>query len=212
MGYHRQIVLGANSNASVNFDMGYDSFMVDVNKEDMYWILNQNRLVIQGVDEFNEAQEFPLGIKVNEAGIVKIQIELLENLDEHLSIYIKDTLTNETYNINNNSFDLFLDKGVYNDRFSVVFQRNTRLSIDNDEILSNVLVYYDLELSELKILNKYGIYISKVNLYNLLGQNVMGFEVDSSKNESIPFILSAGTYIVKLNTEKGQVNKKIIIK
>ncbi|WP_298346118.1 LamG-like jellyroll fold domain-containing protein [uncultured Algibacter sp.] len=212
MGYHRQIVLGTDSKASENFDIGYDSFMVDVNKEDMYWILNQNRLVIQGVDEFNEAQEFPLGIKVNEAGIVKIQIELLENLDEHLSIYIKDTLTNETYNINNNSFDLFLDKGVYNDRFSVVFQRNTRLSIDNDEILSNVLVYYDLELSELKILNKYGIYISKVNLYNLLGQNVMGFEVDSSKNESIPFILSAGTYIVKLNTEKGQVNKKIIIK
>ena len=210
-GYHRQIVLGVNKNASPNFDMGYDAFMADVSEEDMYWFFNDSKFVIQGVDRFDETQEFYLGLVVKEAGILKIELDVIENSDNML-LFIKDGLTGETYNINNNSFDLFLDPGTYNERFSLVFQNNMQLSTDEvNEAISNVLVYYDTKSSELKIVNKKGIYISDIKLFNILGQKVKDLELNSSNNESVSFGVKTGAYIVKLFTENGFINKKIII-
>lgn len=211
-GYHRQIVLGAKNNASSNFDMGYDAFMVDVNEEDMYWYFNASKFVIQGVHKFVATQEFKLGLIVKQAGIIKIELDGLENINEDTALFIKDDITGETHNISNNSFDLFLDSGVYNDRFSLVFQDNSSLLNTNEaEALNKVLVYYDNKSSELKIINKHGIFIPNVVVYNILGQNVKDVKVNSSKNEAISISVKTGTYIVKLNTEKGAVNKKIII-
>ncbi len=81
IGLHRQIVLGTDDNASIGFDIGYDAFMADVNKEDMYWLYEQERFVIQGVDTFNDGQEFPIGLIIKEGGLARIKIEELENID-----------------------------------------------------------------------------------------------------------------------------------
>lgn len=211
-GYHRQLLVGANKNASIDFDMGYDAFMTDVAEEDMYWYFDESKFVIQGVDKFDDSQEFGLGLVVKQAGIIKIKLDVIENFDENIALFIKDASTGETYNINNNSFDLFLDPGVYNDRFSLVFQSKNALSVtEESKVLNNVLVYYDSNSGELKLVNKYGVYVSNISLYSVLGQNVLEAKINSSINESIPFTVAAGTYIVKLNTEQGKLNKKIII-
>jgi len=193
--------------------MGYDAFMADVGEEDMYWYFDNSKFVIQGVDRFDETQEFHLGLVVKQAGIIRIELEVIENSDDDMLLYIKDESTGETYNINNNSFDLFLDPGTYNERFALVFQNNNALSStdDFDEILSNVLVYYDTKSSELKIVNKNGIYISDINLFNILGQNVNEYKLKSSKAESIKLALKTGVYIIDINTENGQLSKKIIV-
>ncbi|MCF7560959.1 T9SS type A sorting domain-containing protein [Sabulilitoribacter multivorans] len=212
-GYHRQIVLGANHNASIAFDMGYDAFMVDVNEEDMYWIINQSKFVIQGVGSFVTSEEFPIGVKVKEAGISSIKIDALENIDNNFPIFIKDESTGETHQINNDSFDIFLEPGEYLDRFKLVFeQNNASLSIDElDNIANSVLVYYDSESTELKIVNKQGVYLSKIEVYNILGQSIITEELNSSNNESISLKAETGAYIIKLNSEKGAINKKIIM-
>lgn len=213
MGYHRQIVLGANHNASIAFDMGYDAFMADVNEEDMYWIINQNKFVIQGVGSFVTSEEFPIGVKVKEAGISSIKIDALENIDNNFPIYIKDKSTGETHQINNDSFDIFLEPGEYLDRFKLVFeQNNASLSIDElDNTVNSVLVYYDSETTELKIVNKQGVYLSNVEVYNILGQSIITKKLNSSNNESISLKAETGAYIIKLNSEKGAINKKIIV-
>jgi len=73
-GYHRQIVVGTDKEASNGFDLGYDALMADINEEDMYWIFNNNKFVIQGVNTIDAAQEFALGLKVKQAGLVSIRI------------------------------------------------------------------------------------------------------------------------------------------
>mgnify|MGYP001826563250 CR=1 FL=1 len=213
LGYHRQIVIGADINASIDFDMGYDAFMADVVEEDMYWTFNDNKFVIQGVDKFDENQEFSLGLIVKEAGIASIKVDELENIDNSMLLFIKDKITGETYNINNDSFDVFLEPGSYNDRFNLVFQQgNGELNLDDiDHINNYVTVYYDITSSELKILNKNNIYLSSIDLYNILGQNIKSVKLNSSKDESIKINTSSGAYIVKINTEHGELNKKIII-
>ncbi|MEL0457498.1 LamG-like jellyroll fold domain-containing protein [Flavobacteriaceae bacterium SZ-1-7] len=212
-GYHRQIVLGANVNASVDFDMGYDAFMVDVNDEDMYWHFAGSKFVIQGIDKFEENQEFGIGLKVKQAGIIKIKLDGVENMSDSIALFIKDDLTGETFEINNNSFELFLDPGVYNDRFKLVFQESAViLNVSDDVALDGLSVYYNTELSKLTLINKNNLAVSGIAVYNILGQNVQTIALESSKDETIRMKLNSGAHIVKIKTANGVVSKKIMAK
>ncbi|WP_341216490.1 LamG-like jellyroll fold domain-containing protein, partial [uncultured Wocania sp.] len=150
-GYHRQIVLGKDVNASNNFDLGYDAIMVDVAEEDMYWAFSKGKFVIQGVGNFDDTQEFPIGIIIKNSGIARIKLDGVENLNENKALYIKDNTTNETFLINNNPFEIFLDAGVYNDRFSLVFKSQS-LTVDDIEVADDVSIYFDESISELKVI------------------------------------------------------------
>lgn len=215
-GYHRQILIGANNNASNNFDLGYDAFMVDVNVEDMYWSFNNNKFVIQGVNNFDESQVFPVGIIVKKAGLAKIKIDALENIETGKHLYIKDNLTNETHKITNEPFELYLDAGTYNDRFALVFSasnvQSKLLSIEENDFLNEIALYYDSEIASLKINIQNGdSNILGVQVYSLTGKRVKTL-TSNSKVVTIPMTVSTGIYIVKCLTEKGMINKKIIIK
>ncbi|MDO5969517.1 LamG-like jellyroll fold domain-containing protein [Flavivirga aquimarina] len=215
LGYHRQIVLGENKNASNDFDLGYDAFMVDVSQEDMYWTFNNSKFVIQGVDNIDETQEFSLGLIVKEAGFIGIKIDALENIDSNLKLYIKDTSTDDIYPINDEvSFKMYLEAGSYDDRFKLVFQ--SKLSIvplvDQVDIVPNELItYFDSESSEIHIINKNVVNIVDVSIYNILSQNIKTVTLNSLEDVSIPINTSESVYVIKISTEKGIVNKKIVL-
>ncbi|MFG6686332.1 LamG-like jellyroll fold domain-containing protein [Mariniflexile sp. HNIBRBA6329] len=211
-GFHRQIVLGANKKASNGFDLGYDAFMLDTNKEDMYWSFSNNRFVIQGVSDFNASQEFSLGLIVNKSGIAKIRLDAVENLSASQDIFIKDVSTGLTHKINYNSFEVYLDAGIYNERFKLVFQGNQNgLNEILNEENSAAIAYYDSTTSEINIINNNKIKLNDMALYNLSGHEVKYSKLNTNKNASIKVSLGLGIYIFKLNTEKGIVSKKIIM-
>jgi hypothetical protein len=216
LGYHRQIVLGENTNASKGFDLGYDAFLIDINKEDMYWTLNNGKFVIQGVNSFDDTQSFPIELIVKKAGDIALRLDGMENVDSNKSVSIKDNTTGEAFEITNDPFTLHLEPGTYNNRFEVVFQSNessnTILNTENNnDFSSEILVYFDFESSDLKLVNKNNLHLSNVTIFNILGQNVKSIDLDSFESESISLSLSKGAYIIKLQTEKGIINKKVII-
>ena len=212
LGYHRQIVLGANKNASINFDIGYDAILADVNKEDMYWTINKSKFVIQGVNNLNDDQEFPLGLIVNEPGMISIKVDGLENVDLNKPIFIKDNLTGETYQINNSPFDIQLEAGTYENRFKLVFQSNSKALSTNDiETINNFSVFYNSKSSSLEIVLREATYAFDGAVINLVGQNIKTI-LPFEKQISIPIQVSTGAYIIQLKTDLGIVNKKIIIK
>ena len=211
-GYHRQLLLGVNNNASKGFDLGYDAFMVDVNEEDMYWNINSGKFVIQGVDVLNNTQEFPLGLVVAENGVISIRIEELKNIDPSMSIYVKDKETEETFKINNEVFSLNLETGVYNDRFSLVFQQEVTVESSETEINHGLLAYYDSNVSKIKIVNTNEIDLNNLAIYNLAGQEISIHNINTSTNE-IAISVSDGVYLLKFNSlSHGIINKKIIVK
>ncbi|UKM66272.1 T9SS type A sorting domain-containing protein [Flavobacteriaceae bacterium GSB9] len=212
LGYHRQIVLGANRRASLGFDVGYDAFMADVAEEDMYWYFSGKKFVIQGVDRFENTNGFNLGIKVKQSGIVKIKLDALENVEENLKVYIKDRLTGEVFDINDNTFKLFLSPGVYNDRFALVFQNsinNLSLNVEKQSALNKVSMYYNAKQSTLNIVNQSGLRLLGVKVCNILGQDVFDLKLKSGKDEIIPVHLKPGAHIVKVHSANGSVSKKI---
>jgi hypothetical protein len=216
MGYHRQLVLGANEKASNGFDIGFDAFMADVNEEDMYWTLNANKFVIQGVNNFNDGQEFSLGLIVKTAGVVKIKVDALENIDTNKSLYIEDSVTGEIFEINNNPFEVHLDPGNYDDRFKLVFVTNTQskiITVEENEFSKDISAYFDKEVSAI-IVDKISenVKVFDVTLYNLMGQELNYQEVIDSTDISIPVRANENIYVLLFNTDKGEISKKVIVK
>ncbi|MGB5418903.1 LamG-like jellyroll fold domain-containing protein [Algibacter sp.] len=211
LGYHRQIVLGANVNASNDFDLGYDAFMVDINKEDMYWTLNEGKFVIQGVGIIDDSQEFSIGLIVKKAGLINIKVDAVENMDTNTKLYVKDTQTNSTFLINNDSFETHLEAGTYNDRFKLVFQSNVVSTDEVDLFEKNLIIYYDSESSEIKIRNKQEILLSDVAIFDILGKEIKSYDFNSTRDISIPIHVNLGIYVLQINTDQGIINKKIIL-
>jgi Concanavalin A-like lectin/glucanases superfamily/GEVED domain len=211
LGYHRQIVVGIDKNASNEFDFGYDAFIADINEEDMYWTFDAGNFVIQGVNNFSETQEFAIGLKVKQAGLINIRIEALENIDTSLDLYIKDNTTGQVYQINNEIFQIYLDAGTYNNRFKLVFQKNSNVLSEDDVTLKDKFtIYYDSRASEIKIIKPTNSEILGVNLYNVIGQRIESLKY-SSGIIPIPTSVNSGVYIVKLNTTRGIISKRVII-
>ena len=212
-GFNREIALGVSTTATNGFDLGYDAFLADLNLEDMYWIIEENKFVIQGVNNLNINQEFPLGVQINESGIFTIHLESIENLDADLPIFIKDNVTNTTHQINSNDFELALSAGNYENRFVVTFNSQEALSV-NDEIANeeSILLYYNLSLESIEIFNPNNLKIEAVALYNTVGQEILNIELNTTKAlNNIAVNVETGVYIVELKTDIGVITKKIII-
>ncbi len=211
-GYHRQVVIGLNEDASNGFDLGYDAFMVDVNEEDMYWNFDDNKFVIQGVNNFNSTQEFPLGLKVKQAGVASIRLDELQNIDSNMSLYIKDNVTGETHQINNTPFEINLEPETYNDRFILVFQSSQMDVITTDDITlgDGFVAYYDSNTSEINISKSVDTEVIDVTLYNVIGQKIKTVDFDANRI-AIPVKVKTGVYILQFNTSRGNASKRIII-
>ena len=210
-GYHRQLLIGVDENTSIGFDIGYDAPIADINKEDMYWTFDGAKFVIQGVPNFETDQELPLGIIVSEASEIKIQIDTLENVDENTTLYIKDNLNGETYDITYNSFEINLEEGEYLDRFSLTFQPSV-LALEDVKLAEGIFIYMNNHIAELQVKRIVDTEIIGISVLNLVGQTVESWKGNFNEREfSIPLTKPPGVYIVSLITTNGFVNKKIII-
>ncbi|MFN4761486.1 LamG-like jellyroll fold domain-containing protein, partial [Gillisia sp. Q332] len=226
MGYHRQILVGVDENASDGFDLGYDAPLNDYNAEDMFWMIENNRYVIQGVSNFDLTQVLKLGVRIKEAGELSIKINKLENISEEVNIYLKDK-TNSTYHdLRESNFKLKLEKGEINNRFEIVFQKEKDPEPDpepepkpieeiNPEILppGTIDVIFAENEHKLMILNPFEMNINQVEIYNMLGQKIESFTSNSNQKEMIVPVREhpAAIYVVKVYAVEGMVSKNILL-
>jgi hypothetical protein len=91
--------------------------MFDVFDNDMYWVFNDKKYVIQATNEFGLDKKIPLRIHKNEGGLVRIKINDLKNAEEYPSLFIEDNLTGETHDITNQPFEINLKAGECQNKF-----------------------------------------------------------------------------------------------
>ncbi|HEY9169554.1 MAG TPA: LamG-like jellyroll fold domain-containing protein [Lutibacter sp.] len=219
-GYNRQLLIGVDENTTNNFDIGYDGPIADTGSEDMFWMIQDVKFVIQGVPVFDENQEFPLGVKIAKAGLATIKIDGLDNIDENLSLHIKDKLTGETHNISQKSFKINLEAGEYLDRFSLTFKMQKLVEEDvavaitkeTQLVTAGIQVFMNNTIGELQIKNNSTEELLKVNLINSLGQIIKTWNTNLNiRTISLPVNTATGVYIVQINTKTGKINKKISV-
>lgn len=216
-GYHKQILLGfMNQYATTGIDNGYDAETIDNQPIDLYFINSSKKLTIQGDTYFNNQSIFPIGIKTAVSGTVKFKIDQFENFDGTQPVYIHDNVTNQWHNISSEPFELEMSIGTFDNRFSLRFYNPNALNTSQNQLANNIIIAFDSVLNNISITNlSNNILIEKVQLYNLLGQKITQWNVDSINQSTIKFNtseMSTGTYIVKVMTDNGVVTKKILIK
>jgi hypothetical protein len=212
---HRQLLLTIDENASDGVDRGYEAEIYEVFEDDMYWVIQDKKYVIQATNAIENNKEILLGVKVKETGTVKIKIDELENEDVNMQLFLKDSLLQKTYNLKENPFEQEIEAGEYVNRFYLVFKPIPKVIEEDTEIIeevSGVHIFMNNQIAELQIQKDAETNISEIKLVNYLGQNI---KIWNQKFDgtliSLPIKLATGVYVVQMKTEKGIINKKIII-
>ncbi|WP_298767117.1 T9SS type A sorting domain-containing protein [uncultured Polaribacter sp.] len=213
--YHRQIAVSFSSFTSFAYDKGYDAEMFDIGATDFYWKfpnLDQN-FVIAGVQPISNELEVPMEIRMSYSGDVVLMIDELKDFNDDL--FIIDKVTGESYNIKENSASISLEPGTYTNRFFLAFKsQNEVLSIEENLIRSATTTYLDNQNKNVVITKQQEIIINNVQLYNLLGKKVTSWNITEQKEKyelKINKKLPTGVYIIRMNTNKGASNKKVVV-
>lgn len=213
-GYHRQLLIGIDENASNNFDLGYDGLLIEDNNEDLFWTLDDSKLIIQAVNSFNDTQIFPLGAKINKAGLATFRIDGLENIEDNLEILIHDKELDIKHNLKESNYETYLGLGNHLDRFELTFNTTSELLNTKDDVFSKVQLFYSNKKESIIVLNPNFKNIKTISVYNILGQSIYDFGFNTTENysEIKTKNLKTGTYIIKIQAEGYTVSKKILVK
>lgn len=209
---HRQLLVTEDSRATLGVDWGFDGLLYQNQMDDMYWLLNSEKYTIQGIDNVSESTVLPIGVHTSDPGLNNIVIDILENVPDNLNIYVHDKELNIYHDLRDTKYEIYLEAGTYLDRFEITFTSQT-LGVEGTEMSNSISVSYINTNESISIQNPTLMKIKSIEMFNVIGQSI--FTMDDVETEAQTEIktnkLSAGTYIIKLKTEFGLVNKKVLI-
>lgn len=209
---HRQLLLTVDSNATANIDWGYDGLHNESQMDDMYWMIEDEKFIIQGRDVVASTTVLPIGIHTANDGMNNITIDALENVDPSLDIYVYDKALSIYHDLRASSYEFYLAEGTYLERFEIVFQTGETLGT-GDATVEQVDVHYSNASQSIVLLNPTFKTINNIEMFNLLGQSIYKVNQVTATDyaEFKTHTLSTGTYIIKVETEKGILSKKVLV-
>lgn len=236
-GASRELVLAFTSDnaATDGVDYGYDAAVYAPFSNDLNWLIDSNRYVIQGVGEFQNTSQYLFGLYSEVSGEASITLSSLENFNTTINVYIFDALLNTYTNINDTPFISIIDAGDYTDRFYIAFMEPevvidtddvTDVTIDsfdasgtNDEIFTPTLVLpkKKLKLSYFENSNRLNLSfdteasIKSITIYNYKGNTVQF--IQSINNNKIDIALNTldKNLILHIKTETETIVKQIVL-
>jgi hypothetical protein len=217
----RQLLLGFTPNdvATDGIDYGYDALNIDTFQDDLNWMIEEKRYVIQGVGSFNDSKKYPLGLFLKNSGTIKIDLKGTYNFETPIDIFVYDALLETYTRINEATYTDSMGSGTYLDRFYLSFKDESitsalaKTSLSTTEnTLENARISYLTNTKELYINTNSNISINNISLFNILGQNIMSLNQLNSKVIKIPMHGIKETYgIESVTTDKGIITKKLFL-
>ncbi len=207
----RQLLITVDENATSGIDWGYDSKYIDTQIDDMYWMLNNKKFLIQALNIITDETVLPLGIHTDKAGLNSISIDNIVNPTQNLNIYLHDKNTNSYHDLQQSKYETYLEAGEYLDRFEIAFSKSQTLSSEKNETISDIDIYFSNEKQSIVIDNNKTKLIKSIEMFNILGQSLFSLNANSTKRHleyRIPKNIS-GNYILNIETDLGKVTKKI---
>ncbi|SDR65892.1 Por secretion system C-terminal sorting domain-containing protein [Formosa sp. Hel1_31_208] len=193
------ILVGYIEGATQEKDRLFDAYNREVNSLNMYSIIGDEGMIIQGrALPFDANDQVPLGTILPESGAYSIVISGLDGLfsDENQTIYLEDTYTNTMHDLRASPYTFSVTNGIhYSDRFILRYTDDT-LSINEIETGTGLTII--TPKNEYIKVNSDGSPIQSIIVYDLLGRVLF----DKKSINQSEFILenhnlSDGTYIVK---------------
>ncbi|AZQ43770.1 T9SS type A sorting domain-containing protein [Nonlabens ponticola] len=206
--YNRSITLAFGDDSTIGWDRGLEgSNAANRVATDMFMPLANNEFVIQTVPFNKEETDVPLGFASQEAtSTFDVRVYDMINFDTE-DIFIHDKLNNTYHDILNDSFEITVEKGTFEDRYSIVFEEQSTLS--NDDVLANedsFNIFQNNTNATLTVLNRDMQDVADISIYDLAGRLITS-ESNSDLAERYTFNTSnyaAGIYIVRVTTQDEQ--------
>lgn len=211
----RQILLTIDKSATPDIDWGYDGKLTEEQIDDMFWMIEDEKHIIQGTNIADVTTTFPIGFVVQSDGVNTLTIDELENVPEDTTIYVHNIETDVYHNLSETDFEFYLTEGEHSETYEITFRNNTDEALTlADHSLNEIQVFYSNTYKNLVLINPNSKDITSMVLYNMIGQTIQVFDNVASTNHSEYTVnnLSTGTYIIKLNTYNGSVTKKVLVK
>ena len=228
---HRQLLVTVDENATAGIDFGFDAEAFGNYDDDMYWILEDRKFLIQATNNIDADTVLSLGLHTATDGVNTILVDELINVPEALEVVIYDTETNTYHNIKDNAgFSIDLAAGIYLNRFQLRFVNNTeeetatnddetassdevRLSVNETEVQDNISINFFNKTKNIVIKNPSFQTVKSVEVYNFNGQLVAQHNTINTENRTAIQAnnLNAGHYIIIVNTDLGTTTKKVLV-
>lgn len=204
-------------NTTTSFDNGYDSSIFGgyASELELYTGLadgsSDKRLAIQSLPNEN-FQDMIVPVGITAAANSEITFTAaVSNLPKGHKVYLEDRLEGTVTSLDdmNDKYTVTIKESSTDGRFFLHTRTSAVLNLDT-ELLSSISIY-KTNNSNLRIA---GLTQGKSNvtLYNVLGKEIMSssFIANGVQDITLPK-LAKGVYIVQLETEAGNLNKKIIL-
>ena len=204
--------------ASKGLDLGFDATAFNGIAPDFaiysHLIENSNGLdmSIQSVSfiDLNNNLVFPLGLNANQGQ--QITLSMPNNtLSSDVEVYLEDRLSNTFTLLNTNDYNFIAESNLFGiGRFFLRFGNTSLSTIDNE--IEDLLIYTATNPKEIIItgalLNN-----TKATLYDTQGREVLSKSLDIDRVfQTIDVTeLSAGIYIINLQSKTNSASKKLII-
>ena len=210
----REITVIANEAATDSYDVDFDFMMNNAQDQEMYWMIEEDHFIEQGIYEIKNETVLPIGITTNLSGLNSIAIHKLENIPTTTKIFLLDKAYENYFDLSEGAYEVYLEEGIYNDRFELVFEAPDTLGI-NDALLNekSLRVFYNISTSQINLENNSSLNIEAVEVYNISGQKVLAqHSINSRQSVKIDTLnMSAGAYIVMTKANNNIQSKKILI-
>ncbi|TVZ57259.1 putative secreted protein (Por secretion system target) [Lutibacter sp. Hel_I_33_5] len=213
-GLHRQIGISFNKNNTFASDKGYDSKVYVESNTDFYWKFDEdeNKYAIAGVQAITPELEVPLELVVENAGELTIKIDEWQYINRN--VFLKDIENDTIYKLNDSKATLNLASGTYTDRFALAFDSENEDEATK-ETKNPLKVFYNKKNNRIVVVKKDKIKVKQVSLFRINSRKVQNWNIKKQRNKfklKLRKKFSKGLYVVKIKTNKGIINKKIVIK
>ena len=211
--YNRELAIGFRG-LDNTFNNGYDAPMFDLQPSDMALQVSDrgtNPYVITGIEDFGVDLQIPVTVYMDQQRKVTFNIKDFEGVDETQQVYLYDAVTANQYDLRATEAVITIAAGTYTDRFYIVFNE-TALGT-SEELLGSTTISYHPATRSMVTEVAFGNGIEKMEIYNYLGKKVAQkvFQKPTSKGEIASLQIPASIYIVRIQTNKGFVTRKVVV-
>ncbi|MBV7267684.1 T9SS type A sorting domain-containing protein [Winogradskyella luteola] len=219
-GFTRHLALGfvEDNSATDGVDYGYDAPYINDLQDDLNWMIENDRFVIQGVGAFSIQKYYPLGMFLSNAGEVTVSLNALENFENQVDVYLYDLELNSYLQLNDTDFTQSMLTGDYINRFFITFSNNVHSEISNNYLLSindekknDINVWYSSQQNQIRVSDLSHNSNGRLTLYNIVGKKVKEEDISNNKNHISTSGISEGVYLVRIETPTFVYSTKVCI-
>jgi hypothetical protein len=206
-GGYKQTLIGYSSLASNELDRGYDSQLMNETPTCIYSLLGSNKLAIQGRSmPFQITDEVPIGFHSSAAGLYKIGLYDYDGIFTNQNIYLKDNQNNVIFDLKQGDYNFTSNEGTFEGRFTLVFQNNSNLNVNNTPFESDSIVLY--KPNQDVFIDSGSFVMKKVRVFDVRGRLLIEKDEINSSKTTINPQNNASILIIEITSQEGKIAYK----